>query len=151
MKKSTLWILSGVALAVLVAAGVRLAGQRKATAAASTATVAAPALELASSDIFTVKTQAMALGLPVSSAMTMAPPTPKIMAKAGAPESAMPTMAMDELTQAPVRLRGRLANAKKSNVEKLNCASAGVASCESLAKPKQANKANKPPSAMALA
>ncbi len=69
MKKSTLWILSGVALAVLVAAGVRLAGQRKAAAAASSATVAAPALELASSDIFTVKTQTMALGLPVSGAL----------------------------------------------------------------------------------
>ncbi|MEY4733964.1 MAG: Nickel and cobalt resistance protein CnrB [Pseudomonadota bacterium] len=69
MKKSTLWILSGVALAVLVAGGARLIGQRKAAATASSATVAAPALELAKSDVYTVSTQAMALGLPVSGAL----------------------------------------------------------------------------------
>ena len=68
MKKSTLWILSGVTLAVLVAGGARLMSQRKATTPAAPV-VAVPTLELANSDVFTVKTQALALGLPVSGAL----------------------------------------------------------------------------------
>lgn len=68
MKKSTLWILSGVTLAVLVAGGARLMSQRKAATAAAPV-VAVPTLELANSDVFTVKTQALALGLPVSGAL----------------------------------------------------------------------------------
>ena len=68
MKKTTLWILSGVTLAVLVAGGSRLMSQRKAATAAAPAVVV-PTLELAKSDVFTVKTQALALGLPVSGAL----------------------------------------------------------------------------------
>lgn len=68
MKKSTLWILSGVTLAVLVAGGARLMSQRKAATAAAPV-LAVPTLELANSDVFTVKTQALALGLPVSGAL----------------------------------------------------------------------------------
>jgi RND family efflux transporter MFP subunit len=71
MKKSTLWILSGVAIAVLVVAGARLLSQRKAVQApaVTAATAAATVMELASSDVFTAQTQALALGLPVSGAL----------------------------------------------------------------------------------
>lgn len=68
MKKSTLWILSGLTLAVLVAGGARWMSQRKAASAAAPV-VATPTLELAATDVFTVKTQALALGLPVSGAL----------------------------------------------------------------------------------
>lgn len=69
MKKSTLWIVSGVAIAVLVVAGARLLSQRKAASAPATTAAAAPVMELASTDVLTVKTQALALGLPVSGAL----------------------------------------------------------------------------------
>jgi RND family efflux transporter MFP subunit len=71
MKKSTLWILSGLTLAVLVAGGARWMSQRKAasTASAAAPVVATPTLELAATDVFTVKNQALALGLPVSGAL----------------------------------------------------------------------------------
>ncbi len=68
MKKSTLWILSGVAIAVLLAGGVRLLGQRQATKPPAV-TSAAPVMELARTDVFTAQTQAFALGLPVSGAL----------------------------------------------------------------------------------
>lgn len=69
MKKTTLWILSGVAIAVLVAGGARVLSQRKAANSPAPQTVTASTMELASSDVFTVKTQALALGLPVSGAL----------------------------------------------------------------------------------
>ncbi len=69
MKKSTLWILSGVAIAVLVVAGARLLSQRKAASAPAAPTTASPVVELASTDVLTVQTQALALGLPVSGAL----------------------------------------------------------------------------------
>jgi hypothetical protein len=67
--------------------------------------------------------------------MIKAPPTPNIMARLGAPESAKPKMAQAALIKAPSRFRGKLANAKNSKVAKQSCANAGVASCDSLAKP----------------
>lgn len=69
MKKSTLWILSGVAIAVLVAGGARLLSQRKAASTPAPAATTTPVMELASTDVFTVQTQALALGLPVSGAL----------------------------------------------------------------------------------
>ena len=69
MKKSKIWILSGVAIAVLVVGGARLLSQRKAASAPATTTSASPVMELASTDVLTVKTQALALGLPVSGAL----------------------------------------------------------------------------------
>ena len=69
MKKTTIWILSGVAIAVLVAGGARVLSQRKATNNPPPSAVVTPVLELASTDVFTVKTKALALGLPVSGAL----------------------------------------------------------------------------------
>lgn len=69
MKKSTLWILSGVAIAVLVVAGARVLGQRKAASTLTSTTAASPVMELARTDVLTVKTRALALGLPVSGAL----------------------------------------------------------------------------------
>ena len=69
MKKSKIWILSGVAIAVLVVGGARLLSQRKAASAPATTASASPVMELASTDVLTVKTQALALGLPVSGAL----------------------------------------------------------------------------------
>lgn len=70
MKKSTLWILSAVALAALLAGGARWASQRQAdkTPTASTAVVA-PSIELATSDVFTARTQTLNLGIAVSGAL----------------------------------------------------------------------------------
>jgi len=70
MKKSTLWILSTVAVAALVAGGARWASQRQ-TASATTAPTAAavPSIELAASDVFTAKTQTLSLGIAVSGAL----------------------------------------------------------------------------------
>ena len=70
MKKSTLWILSAVALAALLAGGARWASQRQAsnTPAASTAVVV-PSIELATSDVFTARTQTLNLGIAVSGAL----------------------------------------------------------------------------------
>ena len=70
MKKSTLWILSSVAVAGLVAGGARWASQRQ-TATAPTASTAAavPSIELAASDVFTAQTQTLSLGIAVSGAL----------------------------------------------------------------------------------
>ena len=70
MKKSTLWILSGVAVAVLLAGGARWASQRQAAKAPAPPTTAtAPSIELATSDVFTAQTQTLSLGIPVSGAL----------------------------------------------------------------------------------
>ncbi len=70
MKKSTLWILSAVALAALLAGGARWASQRQAdkTPTAPTAAVV-PSIELATSDVFTARTQTLNLGIAVSGAL----------------------------------------------------------------------------------
>ena len=70
MKKSTLWILSAVALAALLAGGARWASQRQAgkTPTAQTAAVV-PSIELATSDVFTARTQTLNLGIAVSGAL----------------------------------------------------------------------------------
>jgi RND family efflux transporter MFP subunit len=70
MKKSTLWILSTVAVAALVAGGARWASQPQ-TAQAPTALTAAalPSIELAASDVFTAQTQTLSLGIAVSGAL----------------------------------------------------------------------------------
>lgn len=74
MKKSTLWILSAVALAAVVAIGARWATQRQAAPAhtdkpATPAASTAPTIELAETDVFTAQTQTFALGIPVSGAL----------------------------------------------------------------------------------
>jgi RND family efflux transporter MFP subunit len=68
MKKSTLWILSAVAVAALVAAGVRWNKPRQTTPATSSP-VASPSIELATTDVFTAKTQNLSLGIAVSGAL----------------------------------------------------------------------------------
>jgi len=70
MKKSTLWILSAVALAALLAGGARWASQRQAgkTPTAPTAAMV-PSIELATSDVFTARTQTLNLGIAVSGAL----------------------------------------------------------------------------------
>jgi RND family efflux transporter MFP subunit len=70
MKKSTLWILSTVAVAALVAGGARWASQRQTAQAPTTPTAAAlPSIELAASDVFTAQTQTLSLGIAVSGAL----------------------------------------------------------------------------------
>ena len=72
MKKSTLWILSALAVAALLAGGARWASQRQAatTKTAMTApAAAAPTIELAASDVFTARTQSISLGIAVSGAL----------------------------------------------------------------------------------
>ena len=69
MKKSTLWILSAVALAALLAGGARWASQRQASPNPTAAAVAAPSIELAASDVFTAKTQTLSLGIAVSGSL----------------------------------------------------------------------------------
>lgn len=69
MKRSTLLILSGVALAILVAGGARWAGQRQApapVAAAPSASTAGNVIELSATDVVPVTRMDMVLGLPVS-------------------------------------------------------------------------------------
>ena len=70
MKKSTLWIHSAVALAALLAGGARWASQRQAdkTPIAPTAAMV-PSIELATSDVFTARTQTLNLGIAVSGAL----------------------------------------------------------------------------------
>lgn len=67
MKKSSLWIVSGLAVAVLAVVGWRLSSPR-APQPAATQAPATPAvvLELAASDVLTARTQTLPLGLPVS-------------------------------------------------------------------------------------
>lgn len=70
MKKSTLWILSAVALAALLAGGARWASQRQADKAPTAPTAApVPSIELATSDVFTARTQTLNLGIAVSGAL----------------------------------------------------------------------------------
>lgn len=70
MKKKTLWILSALAVAALVAGGARWAARDSAkTPAAPAATPAVPSIELARSDVFTAQTQTLTLGIPVSGAL----------------------------------------------------------------------------------
>jgi RND family efflux transporter MFP subunit len=70
MKKTTLWILSAVALAALLAGGARWASQRQAAKTPTAPTAAAvPSIELAASDVFTARTQTLNLGIAVSGAL----------------------------------------------------------------------------------
>ena len=69
MKKSTLWILSAVAVAALLAGGARWASQRQASPTPTAPVAAAPSIELAASDVFTAKTQNLSLGIAVSGAL----------------------------------------------------------------------------------
>jgi RND family efflux transporter MFP subunit len=69
MKKSTLWILSAVAVAALLAGGARWASQRQASPSPTAPVVAVPSIELAASDVFTAKTQNLSLGIAVSGAL----------------------------------------------------------------------------------
>ncbi len=69
MKKTTLWILSAVAVAALLAGGARWASQRQAAKAPKVPTAAVvPSIELAASDVFTARTQTISLGIAVSGA-----------------------------------------------------------------------------------
>ena len=65
MKKRSLWIVSGLAIAAVAALGWRLSAQRGAPAAPATPAPTA-ALELAPGDVITVRAQSLSLGLPVS-------------------------------------------------------------------------------------
>jgi RND family efflux transporter MFP subunit len=69
MKKSTLWILSAVAVAALLAGGARWASQRQANPTPTAPAAAAPSIELAASDVFTARTQTISLGIAVSGAL----------------------------------------------------------------------------------
>jgi RND family efflux transporter MFP subunit len=70
MKKSTLWILSAVAVAALLAGGARWASQRQAAKTPNVPTAAVvPSIELAASDVFTARTQSISLGIAVSGAL----------------------------------------------------------------------------------
>lgn len=67
MKRSTLWILSGVAAAIVLAGGARWASQRKTAAdVVKTTTPVANLIELSASDVIEAKKLDMVLGLPVS-------------------------------------------------------------------------------------
>ncbi len=73
MKKSTLWILSAVAVAALLAGGTRWASQRQASTTQTSPKVptaaVVPNIELAASDVFTARTQTLSLGIAVSGAL----------------------------------------------------------------------------------
>jgi RND family efflux transporter MFP subunit len=69
MKKSTLWILTAVAVAALLAGGARWASQRQASPTPTPPAAAAPSIELAASDVFTARTQTISLGIAVSGAL----------------------------------------------------------------------------------
>jgi RND family efflux transporter MFP subunit len=66
MKRSTLWILCGVAAAVVLAGGARWAGQRKPVGAVTKPAAAANSIELSTSDVVQAQKMDMVLGLPVS-------------------------------------------------------------------------------------
>jgi RND family efflux transporter MFP subunit len=67
MKKSTLWILSAVALATLVAGAARWTQQLQAAKTpAPTVAAAVPRIELARTDVFTAEIQTLNLGIAVS-------------------------------------------------------------------------------------
>ena len=70
MKKTAIWILSGVAVAVLVAGGLRWVSPRQASPTTPSATAAtAPSIELARTDVFTARTQTLNLGIAVTGAL----------------------------------------------------------------------------------
>jgi RND family efflux transporter MFP subunit len=66
MKKSTLWILSAVAAAALLAGGARWMNQRQSTTAVQTNAPTTSTVELSASDVVKVQAMDMVLGLPVS-------------------------------------------------------------------------------------
>lgn len=66
MKRSTLWILCGVAAAVVLAGGARWASQRKPAVAVTKPAAAANSIELSTSDVVQAQKMDMVLGLPVS-------------------------------------------------------------------------------------
>jgi RND family efflux transporter MFP subunit len=66
MKKSTLWILSAVAAAVLLAGGARWMKQRQTTTAVQANAPMTGTIELSASDVVKVQAKDMVLGLPVS-------------------------------------------------------------------------------------
>jgi RND family efflux transporter MFP subunit len=67
MKRSTLWILTGVAAAVLIAGGARWASQRKAASpAAPSASAAASLIELSASEVIAAQKMDLTVGLPLS-------------------------------------------------------------------------------------
>lgn len=67
MKNKRIWILSAVALAVLVTGGARILSKRKAASATAAPTASAAArVELAQSDVMTASTRALTLSLPIS-------------------------------------------------------------------------------------
>ncbi len=66
MKRSTLWILCGVAAAVVLAGGARWASQRKPAVTVTKPTGAANSIELSTSDVVQAQKMDMVLGLPVS-------------------------------------------------------------------------------------
>lgn len=66
MKRSTLLLLSGVALAVLIAGGARWASQRQAATPVATGTPVTNLIELGAGDVVPVTPMEMVLGLPVS-------------------------------------------------------------------------------------
>lgn len=66
MKRSTLWILCGVAAAVVLAGSARWASQRKPAVTVTKPTGAANSIELSTSDVVQAQKMDMVLGLPVS-------------------------------------------------------------------------------------
>ncbi len=66
MKRSTLWILCGVAAAVVLVGGARWASQRKPAVAVTQPAAAANSIELSTSDVVQAQKMDMVLGLPVS-------------------------------------------------------------------------------------
>jgi len=66
MKKSTLWILTAVAAAALLAGGARWMNQRQSTTSVQTQTPLTSTIELSASDVVKVQAMDMVLGLPVS-------------------------------------------------------------------------------------
>jgi RND family efflux transporter MFP subunit len=66
MKKSTLWILSAIAAAALLAGGARWMNQRQTTTAVQTNAPMSGTIELSTSDVVKVQAMDMVQGLPVS-------------------------------------------------------------------------------------
>lgn len=66
MKKSTLWILTAVAAAALLAGGARWMNQRQSTTPVQTQAPVTGTIELSASDVVKVQAMDMVLGLPVS-------------------------------------------------------------------------------------
>ena len=66
MKRSTLWTLTGVAAAVLIAGGVRWAQQRQAAPAPAASAAAGALIELSPAEVITAQKMDMTVGLPIS-------------------------------------------------------------------------------------